>query len=97
MDKLDKAAAGIQKLGESFSGDSIQNLIGPFTDFLKQNSGPLTATIANFKSISGQISSGQGSVGKLIYDDSFYLTALNTVSNLQSTSDEIKLAIADAR
>jgi phospholipid/cholesterol/gamma-HCH transport system substrate-binding protein len=36
-------------------------------------------------------------VGKLIYDDAFYTSALNTVSNLQSTSDEIKLTIADAR
>ena len=44
-----------------------------------------------------KVESGEGTVGKLIYDDSFYLTALNTVSNLQSTSDEIKLTIADAR
>ncbi|PYI83135.1 MAG: MCE family protein, partial [Verrucomicrobia bacterium] len=64
---------------------------------MKQNSSPLTATIANMQSISTQISEGKGTIGKLIYDDALYSSALTTVSNLQSTSDEIKLTIADAR
>lgn len=36
-------------------------------------------------------------MGKLIFDETFYNTALNTVSNLQSTSDEMKVALGDAR
>lgn len=97
MQKLDNVATGVENLTKSFSGDKIDNLLGPFTDFLKQNSGPLTATIANIKAISGQISEGKGTVGKLIYDDALYASALTTVSNLQSTSDEIKLTVSDAR
>jgi phospholipid/cholesterol/gamma-HCH transport system substrate-binding protein len=97
MEKLDKAAGGIQKFGESFSGDTVQNLFGPFTDFLKQNSGPLTATFANMKAISSQVASGQGTMGKLIYDDALYTTAITTVSNLQFAGDELKLTLADAR
>lgn len=97
MQKLDNVASGVENLTKSFSGDKIDNLLGPFTDFLKQNSGPLTATIANIKAISGQISEGKGTMGKLIYDDALYASALTTVSNLQSTGDEIKLTIADAR
>jgi len=97
MAKLDNVAAGVENLTKSFTGDKIDNLLGPMMDFFKQNQEPLAASIANMKSISTQISEGKGTVGKLIYDDSLYNSALNTVSNLQSTSDEIKLTIADAR
>jgi len=97
MARLDTAATGIQNLTKSFTGDKIDNLLGPFTDFLKQNSVPLTATIANIKSISGQISEGKGTVGKLIFEDALYNSALTTISNAQGTIAEVKLAIGNAR
>jgi phospholipid/cholesterol/gamma-HCH transport system substrate-binding protein len=97
LQKLDNVASGVENLTKSFTGDKIENLLGPITDFMKQNSGPLTATIANVRSMSGQIAEGKGTIGKLIYDDALYNNALTTVSNLQSTGDEIKLTIADAR
>ena len=97
MVKLDNVASGIENITKSFSGDKIENILGPFTDFLKQNSGPLTATIANLRAMSGEIAEGKGTVGKLIYDDSLYTSALTTVSNLQSTGDELKITLADAR
>ncbi len=97
MAKLDNAAAGIQNLTKSFTGDKIDNLLGPLTDFIKQNSGPITATISNVKSVTSQIASGQGSVGKMIYDDTLYNTALTTVSNLQDTTTSAKDVIASAK
>jgi phospholipid/cholesterol/gamma-HCH transport system substrate-binding protein len=97
MQKLDNVASGVENLTKSFTGDKIENLLGPLTDFLKQNNGPLTATIANIRSMSGQIAEGKGTIGKLIYEDILYNNALTTVSNLQATGDEIKLTIADAR
>jgi phospholipid/cholesterol/gamma-HCH transport system substrate-binding protein len=97
MQKLDNVASGVENLAKSFTGDKIENLLGPLTDFLKQNSGQLTATIANIRSVTSQIAEGKGTMGKLIYDDTLYNSALTTVSNLQSTGDEIKLTIADAR
>jgi phospholipid/cholesterol/gamma-HCH transport system substrate-binding protein len=97
MAKLDNVATGVENLTKSFTGDKIDNLLGPFTDFLKQNSGPLTATIANIQSISAQISEGKGTIGMLINDDALYSTALTTISNFQNTGDEIKLTLDDAR
>jgi len=97
MAKLDNVATGVENLTKSFTGDKIDNLLGPFTDFLKQNSGPLTATIANMQAVSAQISEGKGTIGKLINDDTLYSSALVTVSNLQSTSDQVKLTLDDAR
>jgi phospholipid/cholesterol/gamma-HCH transport system substrate-binding protein len=95
--KLDSVASGVENLTKSFTGDKIDNLFGPLTDFLKANREPLTATIANLRSISGQISQGKGTVGKLINDDALYNSALVTVSNLQIAGADVQLAIADAR
>jgi phospholipid/cholesterol/gamma-HCH transport system substrate-binding protein len=97
MQKLDNVATGVENLTKSLTGDTIENLVGPLTDFIKQNAGPLTATLANMRAMSTQIAEGKGTVGKLIFDESFYNTALATVSNLQSTSDEMQVALTDAR
>jgi len=97
MAKLDNVATGVENLTKSFSGDTIDNLFGPFTAFLKQNQEPLTASIANLRSVSGKIASGEGSVGKMIYDEALYTSALNAVSNLNNTASEAKATLAEAR
>ncbi|HEV2320609.1 MAG TPA: MCE family protein, partial [Verrucomicrobiae bacterium] len=84
MAKLNDAANGIQNAMKGFTGDTIKNLLGPLTDLIKQNSGNLSATVTNIESITTQIARGQGTVGKLIYDQTLYNSAMNTVSNLQS-------------
>jgi len=95
--KLSTVASGIENVTKSFSGDKIDNLLGPLITFVKDNSAPLTATIANVQMITKQVSEGKGTVGKLVYDDALYNTALSTVSNLQDTATEIKGTVADAR
>jgi len=97
MAKLDDVASGVQNLTKSFTGDKIDNLLGPFTDFLKENSPRLTAILGNMQTVSSQIAEGKGTVGKLINDDTLYVSAINAVSNLQATSSEIKLTIDQAR
>ncbi len=97
MAKLDEAAGGIKTLTASFTGDKIDNLLGPLTDFLKANREPLTATIANMQAISSEVASGKGTVGKVIYDETLYNAALTSVSNLQSAASEIQLTVGDAR
>ncbi len=90
MAKLDSAATGIENFGKSFTGDKIDNLIGPLTDFFKQNSSHIGGAISNIESISGQIANGQGTVGKLIYTDSLYNSALATVTNIQDAVTEVR-------
>ena len=85
MAKLNDAASGIQNLTKSFTGDTINNLLGPLTDLIRQNGTQLGASISNLESISGQIASGQGTIGKLIYSQTLYDSAMGTVSNLQTT------------
>jgi phospholipid/cholesterol/gamma-HCH transport system substrate-binding protein len=95
--KLDNVASGVENLTKSFTGDKIDNLLGPFTDFLKANRGPLTVAIANLQTVSSQIAQGKGTVGKLIYDESLYNSAYAAVTNLQDTASTIKATVVDAR
>ncbi len=97
MAKIDSVATGVENLTRSFTGVKLDQLLGPLINFVQDNRAPLTATIANLQAISTQMSSGKGSVGKLLYDEALYNSALATVSNLDSTASEIKLTVADAR
>lgn len=97
MVKIDNVASGVENLTKSFTGDKIDNLLGPFTDFLKANRVPLTAAIANLQAVSSQIAQGKGTVGKLIYDESLYNAAYAAVTNLDDTSTSIKATVTDAR
>jgi phospholipid/cholesterol/gamma-HCH transport system substrate-binding protein len=94
MAKLDSAATGVQNLTKSFTPDTINNLFGPLTDFIKQNSGHIGGAISNIENISGQIASGQGTVGKLIYEDTLYNSALNTVTNLQDAVTQVRQVVS---
>jgi phospholipid/cholesterol/gamma-HCH transport system substrate-binding protein len=97
MEKIDSVASGVQNLTKSFSGLKIDELLGPFIDFMKDNRAPLTATISNINSVTFQVSQGKGTVGKLIYDETLYNSALATVTNLQSSLTDARAAVADAR
>lgn len=97
MARLDNVAVGVENLTRSFTGDKIDNLLGPLTDFVRQNSAALSETFTNLKDITAQIRAGQGSVGRLIMEDTFHNTALETVSNLNHTVVTVQTAVEDAR
>jgi phospholipid/cholesterol/gamma-HCH transport system substrate-binding protein len=94
--KLDKVATGVENLTRSFSGEKIDTFLGPLTDFVKDNRTNLTATISNIKTMSDRIVQGQGTVGKLINEDTLYLSAQAAISNLQTIVGDVKGAIANA-
>jgi phospholipid/cholesterol/gamma-HCH transport system substrate-binding protein len=83
MAKLDKATTGIENLTKSFTPDTINNLLGPLTDFMKQNSGHIGGAISNIDNITAQIAGGQGTIGKLIYDQTLYDSAMSTVAQVR--------------
>jgi phospholipid/cholesterol/gamma-HCH transport system substrate-binding protein len=97
MSKLENVATGVENLTKSFSGDTINNLLGPFTDFLKENNPKLTAILGNMQTVSSQVAKGEGTIGKLIMDDRLYNSALTAVTNLNSLGDDLKLTLADAK
>ncbi len=97
MAKIDNVATGVESLTKSFTGFKVDKLLGPLIDFVDANKGPLTATIANMNAVSKQVADGKGTVGRLLYDETLYNSALLTVTNLQSAAAEIRGTVADAR
>jgi len=96
MTKLEGVATGVENLTKSFSTDNISSLLGPLTDFVKQNSAPLTAVIGNMRTVSDNIASGRGTVGRLINDDALYNAAFATITNLQYAGADIKRVTGQA-
>ena len=104
MVKLQNVAEGVEGLTKNFSGENFSNLLGPFTDFIKENSPRLSAILGNLQTVSTRIARGEGTVGRMINDDALYFSTLNTVSNLNTTVadakplfDELKLTLDQAR
>jgi len=90
MAKLDNVASGVENLTKSFTGDKIDNLLGPFTDFLKENSPRLTAIIGNMQTISSQIAEGKGTVGKLINDESLLKNVKLSLQKLDKATEGLE-------
>jgi phospholipid/cholesterol/gamma-HCH transport system substrate-binding protein len=95
--KLEKVATGVENLTRSFSGEKIDSILGPLTDFIKDNRTNLTATISNLKTTSDRIVNSQGTIGKLINEDTLYVSAQGVVSNLQNVGGYIQGVSTDAQ
>lgn len=96
MVKLENVASGVENLTKSFSPENFSTLLGPVTDFMKQNSTNLTAILSNSALVTANVAQGKGTVGKLINDDALYNAAMATVASLQTASAESKTLIAKA-
>ena len=101
MQKLDHAAGGLENLAKTFSGDQLQNILGPMNDVLKDfqtNKSPkITAILGNLQSISDRIAKGEGTVGKLLADDALYKSTLKTVDTLNKTASDAQGFVTDAK
>jgi phospholipid/cholesterol/gamma-HCH transport system substrate-binding protein len=97
MVKLDSVATGVENLTKSFTGDDIQNLLGPFTDFLKENGPRLGEILADAQTITAQVAQGEGTIGKLIMEDTLHQSALEAVVGLQETAQDLQETLAEAR
>ena len=96
MAKLQNVSTGIEGLTKSFSTENFSTLLGPITDFMKQNSGQLSTILGNMRTISGNIAEGRGTVGKLINDDEFYNAAYGAVTNFQEAAGGMRGMMGDA-
>lgn len=101
MSKLDEAASGIERLTQTVKPDTLQNLIGPLNDFLRDNSPRISGILSNTEIVTAQVArqvtAGEGTIGKLIQDPALYDTALAAVGSLSETAGKIDATLADAR
>src|SRR5688572_2787682 len=97
MVKLENVASGVEGLTKSFSSENMSTLLGPITDFMKQNSTNIGLIMSNTRDITGQIAAGKGTVGRMIYDESLYQSAFATVASLQTAGEEAKTLMSQAQ
>jgi phospholipid/cholesterol/gamma-HCH transport system substrate-binding protein len=97
MVKLENVAGGIEGLTKSFTPDNLAPLFGPITDFMKNNSTNFGAILNNTRQITEQIQQGRGTVGRLLFDDTLYNTALSAVVGLQAGTAELKTTVLEAK
>lgn len=101
LKKLDSVASGVENMTKTFSGDSFGDLLAPLSDFVSENSPRLTKAIQNIETISDSIAKGEGTIGRLISEDSLYTETMDVLKNLEATlgkaGENVELALNDAR
>ncbi|HIG29349.1 MAG TPA: MCE family protein [Verrucomicrobiales bacterium] len=97
MARLDNVAVGIENLTQNLTGDSINNILGPLTDFIRDNSSKISGIVENMETISERIREGEGTVGRLVNEDDLYETAMNSITDLQETASELRTMMQQAK
>ncbi len=88
------AIDGIQAaLGGDDQGDSV---FGMVQELLKENGENLTRALGNISRISGEIAEGEGTIGKLIYEDGAYGQLLETAASIREAAERAETLIANA-
>ena len=90
--EIPKLAASIDRVANQLGGTVGENRedIRKIVENLKVLSSDLKTTSDNANSITAQVKSGQGTVGKLIYDDEAYKRLNTTLSSVESGVTELR-------
>jgi phospholipid/cholesterol/gamma-HCH transport system substrate-binding protein len=96
MARLDGVAKGIEDVTKSINPTGLQDILGPVSDFMRDNTGKLGAIFGNVEVISAQIAEGKGTLGLMVMDDTLYRDAVDTVGNLGKSTAKIDSLINDA-
>jgi phospholipid/cholesterol/gamma-HCH transport system substrate-binding protein len=96
MARMENVAKGIEDVTKSINPTGLQDILGPVSDFMRDNSGKLGAIFGNMEIISGQIAEGKGTLGMMVMDETLYREAVTTVETLGESAGQIDTLLADA-
>ena len=97
MSKLESVAEGVQNLTSSFSGDSFNTVLQPLGDLIEQNKDKVSGILSHLESISGKVASGEGTIGKLVQEQTLYESALAAVEQLEKAGNDIQVTAEQAK
>ena len=97
MSKLESAADGMQNMTKSFSGEEFTKLLGPMTDMIKDNQPRIASILSNLDSVTTGINKGEGTMGRLLKQDTLYVQTLQAVTNLIASTEDLKLTLSTTR
>lgn len=98
--EIGEVASGISRtmedLGGFFSGEH-GNLFEELQLLISENRANLTATIGNIRDVTGQIASGEGTLGRLIFEEDGYWEILATADQVGRAATEAEQLLEEAR
>lgn len=97
LTKLESVADEVKVMRKDLSTENLSSLLGPVTHFMEENSTNLNAILQNTRKVTDQVAQGEGTVGKLLFDETLYTSALTAVAGVQAGATELKAIASDAR
>ena len=97
MARMEGVAKGVEEVTKSINPAGLQDILGPMTDFIRDNSPTLTAIFDNTKTVTRQIADGKGTIGKLVMDETLYTETVGTMKNLGESTEKIDSLLSDAK
>lgn len=97
MARMEGVAKGIEDVTKSINPAAMQDVLGPVADFVRDNSGKLSAIFGSVQTITAQVAEGKGTLGLMVTDETLYREAVDTVQTLGDSADQIDTLMADAR
>ena len=97
LQKLDHAAAGIENLAKSFSGQSVESILGPLNSLLTESKPRIMSVLTNADSISTRLAKGQLTIGELALGTNDLQKVMATVDSFKGTADDARSLIGTAK
>jgi len=97
MKRLDGVAEGVRNMTASFSGDSLNAILGPLGDLINHNKDKVSNLLTHLESVSQKLAQGEGTLGRILTDATLYETALAAIQKLDAAGSEIQLTAEEAR
>jgi len=96
--EIPKIAASIDRVTGTIGGTVSENRedVRAITENLRKLSSDLKTTTANLNSITGQMKSGEGTVGKLLYSDEAHDKLTSALTSVESGVNELKNTLGRA-
>lgn len=88
-DRLDRILSGFDG-----SGSGTSTVFQDIGDFFHTNKDKLNQIVDNFSSITGKISSGQGTLGKLVCEDQAYTDLLDMMQSIKTAANKVDGVLA---
>jgi hypothetical protein len=97
MAKMEEAADEVKVLRKDMSTENLTAQFAPIMEFVKSSTNDLYAILGNVRKVTTEVADGKGTVGKLLFDETLYNSALSAVASVQVGANELKSIATDAR
>lgn len=85
----------LETIVKNNNGNNPLDVIQKLNVLLDQNTQSLHQTALNIERISNNLANSEGTLGKLISDESIYTQSVSTLKNIQSTTEKMSLLVND--